>query len=562
MKKWLLNTVSRYWRMIAAIIGVQAGCAILVSLQPRYYQKIVALAVSDNGVALFSEGLPIIGLLAGLYLGITLLQGIGGYAGSIFSSDLLKQLQIDFFEKISDLPLQFLQRQSAGEFFTKFNNDIGHAQRFIADFFPSVVRELITAIAVTAILLHFCPALLTLTALGIVLATSFLVVKLNRIMAGYAKKQRSGWGEINRLFDETVQGIDTLKIFASEKQRSSRFQNLTSALRNLSVKAGSIAAVFSPSIELVSKLGGLLLIFIAYYLISKGDIPFEPFLLFFFYAALLQTSVSNLINAFADIQTELTGIRNLSAFFSEHPEEDEPDMASANLDKSLSIEIKDLTFSYPGGRALFQNAELFIPSNGITVIHGPSGSGKSTLINLLLRFYDPGQGTIRIGNLDIKKFSRAELRRKISIVTQFHHIFHESLKDNLLIAKPEADASEIEKALKRAHLKEFLNRLPAGLNEVMDPRGKGISGGEKQRICIARLLLRNSPFMILDEPWSNLDDKAKEVLVEVINSNKSFTTILILTHEEIPSLAVDRIYFLAEDKGTFIQVENREKNGA
>lgn len=539
------------------MVGIQIGCAILLSMQPRYYQKIVSLAVSENGAALLTEGVPVIGLLAGLYLGIALLRGIGGYAGSLFSSDLLKQLQMDFFEKISNLPLQFLQHQSAGEFFTKFNNDIGQAQKFIADFLPSAVRELITAITVTAILFYFCPALLTLAALGIVVISSLLVVQLSRIMARYAKKQRSGWGEINRLFDETVQGIDTLKIFATEKQRSTRFQELTSALRNISVKAGSVAAVFSPSIELVSKFGGLLLIFIAYYMISKEDMPFEPFLLFFFYAALLQASISNLVSAFANIQTELTGIRNLSAFFSEHSEVDESHIISACLDKSVPIDMKGLTFSYPGGRVLFRNTDLYIPPNSITVIHGPSGTGKSTLINLLLKFYSPDNGVIRFGEHDITEFSRAELRSKISVVTQFHHIFHESLKANLLVAKPDAGDTEIENALESAHLKNFLTRLPTGLDEVLDPRGKGISGGEKQRICIARLLLRNSPVMILDEPWSNLDEVAREILSEVINSCKSRTTILILTHEDLPSLAVDQVYHLQENKGLFVYTETK-----
>lgn len=541
------------------LIILQIGCAVLLSLQPRYYQKIVTLAVSDKGSALLFEGLPVIGLLAGLYLGITLLQGIGGYAGSLFSSDLLKQLQIDFFEKISNLPLQFFQRKSAGEFFTKFNNDIGNAQRFIADFFPSVIREFITALVVTGVLFYFCPVVLTLAALGIVGITSLLVVQLNRIMKQYAIKQRSGWGEINRLFDETVQGIDTLKIFATEKQRSVRFQNLTTTLRYLSVKAGSIAAIFSPSIELVSKFGGLLLIFIAYYMISKEDMPFEPFLLFFFYATLLQASISNLVSAFANIQTELTGIRNLSTFFSEHSEAEESDNNSVSLDKSGPIEIKGLTFSYPGGRVLFQNADLVIPPNSITVIHGPSGSGKSTLINLLLKFYSPVSGSISIGGFDINEYSRAELRSKISVVTQFHHIFHESLKANLLVAKPDATETEIENALEQAHLKKFLNRLPAGLDEVLDPRGKGISGGEKQRICIARFLLRNSPVMILDEPWSNLDEESRSVLAEFINLRKPSTTILILTHEELPSLSVDQIYCLIEEKGVFMESKDVKK---
>ena len=141
MIRWIIRTVLRYWGMLAAILTIQIGCAILVSLQPRYYQRIVTLAIGDAKSELLAEGLSVVALLAAIYLAGTLLQALGGYIGCFFSSNLLKQLQIDFFEKTSQLPLHFFQRQSAGEFFTKFNNDIGQAQRFIANFCPLAVRE-------------------------------------------------------------------------------------------------------------------------------------------------------------------------------------------------------------------------------------------------------------------------------------------------------------------------------------------------------------------------------------------------------------------------------------
>jgi ATP-binding cassette subfamily B protein len=133
-------------------------------------------------------------------------------------------------------------------------------------------------------------------------------------------------------------------------------------------------------------------------------------------------------------------------------------------------------------------------------------------------------------------------------IAQFR--FHESLKSNLLVAKPDASDEEIVHALEQAHLGEFVKRLAGGIYEVMDPRGKGISAGEKQRISIARLLLRNSPVIVLDEPWSNLDEQAREVLAEVINNLRRATTILILSHEELPSLTVDRVYDLVYRENT------------
>ena len=547
----------QYRGKIALLLAIQAGCAILVSVQPLYFQRLVSLAVGDVKSTFLTEGLTLVAILAVIYFSGTLLQGIGGYIACIFSSNLLKQLQVDFFEKISQLPLHFFQRKSAGEFFTKFNNDIGEAQSFISSVFPSITREFIVSATVTGILFYSCPAAMAFAALSIVAVTALLVVLLNRVMKRYAKAQRMGWSEINRLFDETVQGIDTLKIFATEKQRSELFQKHTTAFRDLSVRAGSIAALFSPGIDLLSKFGGLFLVFIAYFMMSKGSIRSEQFLLFFFYAGLLLASVSSLAGALSNIQPRLIGIRNISSFLSESSEEGaELHTTSASLNNSVPIEISGLDFSYPGRRILFHDANLFIPANSITVVHGPSGSGKSTLINLMLRFYSPQKGVIRFGGANITEFARAELRRKIGVVTQYHFIFHETLEMNLRIAKPDAEKEEITDALERAHLGEFLKRLPHGINEVMDPRGKGISAGEKQRICIARLLLRNSPVMILDEPWSNLDDAAREIFAEVINKCKPATTILILTHEDLPSLEVDQVYRLVSDKGLFVMEGN------
>ena len=137
-----------------------------------------------------------------------------------------------------------------------------------------------------------------------------------------------------------------------------------------------------------------------------------------------------------------------------------------------------------------------MPAGSTTVIHGPSGSGKSTLIQLLLRFRDPDKGSITIGGIDIARYSRSELLRKIGVVTQDHYIFNETLRQNLLVAKPDATDEQLVEALDKALLSEFLDRLPNGLDTVLDPRGKGLSAGERQRICIARMLLKNSRALV------------------------------------------------------------------
>jgi len=557
MKKWIITLVTHYWPMISILLVLQTGYGVLMALQPLYFQQIVSLVFRESGSKLLADGIPVLTLLAVIYLTGALLQGIGGYIGCIFSSRLLKQLQVDFFEKVNDLPIGFFQTQSAGEIFTKFNNDIGKTQNFLASVLPSVIRESIIVIAVVGLLLYFCPVALTLATLVIVAITATMVFLLNHIMVKYAKAQRAEWGEINRVFDETVQGIDTLKTFAAEKQRAEQFQTHTADFRKLSARAGSITAVFSPGMSLISKFGGLALICIAYFLISKGSINIDPFLLFFFYSGLLMSSVYSLINHLKNLQFQVVGIRNLASFFSEPIEEDEIGVLSKRIDRSLPIEFKDIDFAYRENRVLYKDANLFIPANSITLIHGPSGSGKSTLINLLLRFYSPHNGSIRIGGVDINRYTRHELRKKVGVVTQYHFIFHETLRDNLRVAKSDASDKKIIQALEHAHLKEFLYRLPKGLDQVLWPGGKGISAGERQRICIARLLLKNSYFMIFDEPWSNLDQYARNFLAEVINDFRNTTTILVLTHEDMPLLKVDKTYKIIPEKGKFVETKKR-----
>ena len=548
---YLFGLIRQHKRPILLLLAIQAGCAALMSLQPLFFQRIVSLAIKGISSSFLSKGLMSIAALALIYLAVTLLRGFGGAIACRFSSDLLKQIQVAFFEKLNQLPLQYFQRQSAGEFMTKFNTDVSQTQALISHLMPMALRESVIILTVIAILFFACPVGLTAMAMLIVIVTAVLIVKLNRVLEKYALEQRTKWADINRVLDETVQGIDTLKIFAGEKERNQYFQDKTVSFRNLSVRAGVIASIFSPVIDLLSKFGGLILVFAAYCMITREVIMTDQFLLFFFYVGLLEASVSALINTLSNIQPQMVSAGNLSIFFGQFPEKTEASPNPQSIDTSLDIEISNLSFSYPGGRMLFNQASLSIPARSITVIHGPSGSGKSTLINLLLRFYSPDAGKIRLGNWDICRFSRAELRKKISVVTQFHYIFNETLKQNLAIAKPGASDKEIRDALERAQLSDFLRRLPGGINEILDPRGKGISGGEKQRICIARLLLKNSPVIILDEPWSSLDEVPRELLIGFINQWKSSATILILSHGLPPSLDADQVYNLVPEKGVF-----------
>jgi ABC-type bacteriocin/lantibiotic exporter with double-glycine peptidase domain len=526
----------------------------LGSLQPWFFQRIVSLVVSHYGTFPMTDGLRILGYLTLIYITSALLQALGGYFAASFSSDLQRELQVDFFEKISRQPLLKMHKQSAGELFTKFSADTSQAQRFLANFIPSVVRDALIAVVVMVILLSSCPLILTGATLVIVSVTGALTAGLHFVMERFARTQRAQYGTINTLLDETIQGIDTLKTLASEDRRSRRFEGLAREFRDVSVKASRFGATLSSSVDLLSKLGGLLLIVLAYRLLAGGSLTSDIFLLFFFYASFLQMAVSSLVYALATFQPQFVGLQNIAQFLDEPVEdEDQKEISVPVPAESVAIELTGLTFGYNEGRLLFREADLFIPANGITLIHGPSGSGKSTLINLLLRFYSPQRGKILLGGIPTDMISRAELRRTIGVVLQDHFIFTETLRDNIQIADANASDDRIVDALRRAQLETLMKRLPGGLDCRLDPRGKGLSGGERQRISIARVLLRDSAIMVLDEPWSNLDDEARSTLAVVLNECRMRKTILIMSHEDIPSLNVDRVFHLVPESGRFVE---------
>jgi ABC-type multidrug transport system fused ATPase/permease subunit len=554
---WITRNLKRHWGVMSIMLLLQVFCALLVSVQPMLFQRIVSLVVSGHDVFPLEEGLRLLTDLALVYLAGSLFQGLGGYVASSFAANFTRQLQVDFFEKMIRLPIQTLHKQSAGEFFTKFSFDTSQAEMFLVMFLPSVTRELLTVLTVTVVLLATCPLMLTGTALGIVVVTSATTALLHVVMERFAQTQRSKSGTINSLLDETLQGIDTLKTLASEGRHGRRFERFATELRDVSVKAGLTGAGFSSALDLVAKGGGILLIFLAYRLIAHGKIDSQAFLLFFFYAGILQMSVAALVNALANFQPQLVGLRNVAAFLAE-PVEERPQPGSTDvITQSVPIELSGLTFGYPGKEPLFRDARFLAPARSTTLIHGPSGSGKSTLINLLHGFYAPSQGAILFGGVPINRLDQLELRRKVGVVTQDHFIFSESIRDNIRIANPDADDGRIMRAVARAHLEGLVNQLPGGLDYRLDPRGKDLSAGERQRICIARILLTDAPIMLLDEPWSNLDTDVRYLLAEVINECRAHKTIVIMSHEDISTLIVDHVYRLIPETGKLVREAHR-----
>ena len=489
-------------------------------------------------------------VLVALFTCVAICRGINGLLSASFSSSLLKKLQTDFFAKTAQLPLNYFQRSSAGEFFTRFNHDVGQTQNFVANVLPGFIREAITATVLTGVLLWFCPWQLVAVATVLSVASVGLAVKCHHILKRYAVRQREGWKEINKQFNETIGGIDTIKTFDAEQRCSEAFQEKTGKFRSLSLRAGKTQALFSPLIDLATRISGLGVMILAYFLIIGNQLGLEIFILFFFCSTLLQGSISSMINLYTQMPQQLEGMKNLTHFFAEHSNSpaDEPEI-TAVIDDPVAIDFKNLFFAYSDDHELYDGKNFHIPANQVTLIQGPNGSGKSTLINLLLRFNQPQQGEIFIGDKPIFSYSASELRSNISVVTQYHHIFNASLRDNLHIANPQASDADLLEVLEAVGMLEFQRRQSSGLDQILT--STSLSGGEKQRLCIAIMLLTRAPVLILDEPWSNLDDLACRTLARVLDKLSKRCTLVIIAHQtDRLQIQYDQVISLDDDAQT------------
>jgi len=474
-------------------------------------------------------------------------QGGGAYIMTKLSAEIFKDVRQSFFEKISRLPLSYFRRENQGELVAKFNLDLGNTERLLTDTAPRFLFHLLATVTILVILFSYCDAFLTLVVLMIALLSSGLLIRLNQKLRRLAEGLRQTYAETNRIFDETVQGIDTLKLFASEAQQVRKFDATIETFRRLSLRSGKISAVYSSLIFAVTEYGNLLVLFLGYWFLTRKTLTLDMFLLYFFYLVFFQRSLSYIVSEFMNFQTTLVSLRKISQLFKEadelpdHVHSATPGIA---LPDSLKIEIAKLSFTYPDGKTIFKDIDLTIGDHQTTLITGPSGTGKTTLINLILGFYQPTSGRILINGNAIEQYSVQSLRRHISVVTQDYFIFEESLRENLSLANPQASEEQMLEALKRAHLWDWYLSLPAGLETILGSRGKTSSTGERQRICIARAFLKQVPLLILDEPFANIDEYAKEEILKVIAKLQHELSLVIISHQPIPAEFIDQSYTL------------------
>jgi len=354
--------------------------------------------------------------------------------------------------------------------------------------------------------------------------------------------------ELNVALLDGVQGAAELLAFGQEERQQKRVQSLSRELIGLQGRMAWISGLHGSLVGLLMNLATLAVLVVAIPLVSQARLDGVYLAVLILAVIASFEAVYPLPQALQYLGNSLEAARRLFEIVDAEPVVSEPPGPSPSP-RDYGLQAKDLSFCYGAGEPLaLAGVSFTLPQGGCLAVVGPSGAGKSTLVNLLLRFWEPGEGRILLGGHDLREYRQEDLRRMISVVSQHTHLFNTTLRANLLLARPDAGDADLTRAAQGARLHEFVQTLPQGYDTWIGEQGLRLSAGQRQRLAIARALLKDAPILILDEATANLDPLTEREVMEAIYDLMVGRTTVIITHRLVGLEVADEILVLQAGK--------------
>jgi ATP-binding cassette subfamily B protein len=498
-----------------------------IGLSQPYIAKLLideALLAGSFKSLIWVAALMIAVTIAGLVLNI-----VSSFQYVAVSANALFDMRLAVYRHLQALSPRFYARTRLGEIVSRVNNDVGEAQRVAADTLLAALTNLIFLAGSVAImsLLHWKLFFVSILLLPV---SVILVRRYRGRLAGEVKTVREQSAEIGSFLIETLMGARLVAASNAQEREALRFrkknQSFVEALLSMqlvSYFAGALpGTVLALSTALVFLYGGKLVI--------EGSLTIGMLVAFMAYHMRLLSPVQNLMGLYTNLATARVSLNRVFEILDTPVEViDNPHARSLDRVKG-DITFEDVTLKYDRETAVLDSVSFDIPAGRLCAIAGPSGVGKSTIADLLLRFYDPTAGIVRLDGHDLREIRLADLRREIAMVEQNPFLFNATIAENIRYARPEAGRDEIVEAARAASIHEFIQSLPLGYDTQVGERGQTLSTGERQRIALARALLKDPSVIVLDEPTASLDPHTEQNVATALASAMQGRTIVVISH--------------------------------
>lgn len=485
----------------------------------------------------------------------TLLGAIRQHMLLYLSQKIDIPLLLGYFKHVYKLPMKFFAARKVGDILTRFS-DAFTIKNILTSVSLSLIMDIVLA-TVSACILY----VMNQTLFIVILVLTIISAALIYIFKGPYKKinleQMEAGARLNSQIIEGLKGIETVKVHAAEDNSIEKLE--IEYIRNLRIafKEGVLSNIQESVSGMISTIGNLFLMYIGATMIMKGDITLGTLMSFSTLSGYFMDPIGRLISLQLSIQEASISLKRISEIYEVEKEQDEDDNDKIKIEKiDGDIELKNITFRYGSRSPVLKNVSIKIPKGKKVALVGASGSGKTTISKLLLKYYEPEEGQINISGYNIDELDLYSLREKICYVPQNVELFSGSIKENITLGKTNASYEEIKAACENAGCREFIEKLPGKYGTFLEEAGGGLSGGEKQRIALARALVKKPSFLILDEATSNLDFISEAKIFDTLFKKGRNITMLMIAHRLSTIRSCDIIYVM--DKGQVVEVGNHE----
>ncbi len=474
------------------------------------------------------------------------------YVFNLMNREIMLSIKKDIFEKILSLPVSFFNDHQSGYIVSR----IGEVDAMNIFFSSSSIRLIIGLFEIIFSLIILSQLSWKLTIISAMfLPVFYFAGRLNTRALRFTSKERmERTAFLSRHAQEAISGVDTVKMFTAEKKETERIYNYLKELKKIDIRNSIISSFSSELLSLVGAAGSLTVLWYSGFHIIKGSFSIGTYMAFAAYLINLYTPTFNLAIMGLSLQSGFVALNRITDIL-RLADESEINTRKINLSKMEKIEFDNVSFSY-GQKEVLSNISFSINRNENVLLKGPNGAGKTTIMKLIMGLYKPTHGTINIDNQNINYISLNSLRNRISAVSQDIFLFNDTLLNNITYGNPQATIQEIEEAIKLSGLSNFVASLADGLETVIGESGKKLSGGEKQKVSIARAIIKDSDLIILDEFSSNLDVESASGIKHLLNGKFKDKICLITSHEDIELDSVTKIVVL--NKGKIKEIINPE----
>jgi len=547
----VLSYFRPYWRpglLVVACIAVQA----VLGLAPA----VVFKSLIDT-LARPHPSFAHVSLLVAAGIGAAVAGGMTGVADAFLSTrisqGIVATLRRQLFGRLLDQPVGFFTDRKAGDLLSRINTDIDGVEDVVTDTVFGLASSILVTIATLALMVRFSWQL-TLAVLVMIPTVALPARRAGRATYLARGRTQSLRGQMTSYLQEIlgISGIMLVKAFGRESAERRRFADMNAELRNLEVRQNLIGQWFGMLMSTLQTAGPALMILFGGWLVITGRASVGTV---FVFATVLGQRLAGSVTTLAGMHVNITGslalFGRLFTYIDRVPEVG--DSAGARELRSVTghIRLDQVTFSYPGAaRPAVSEVTATIEPGQVAALVGPTGAGKTTIAGLVARFHDPQHGRILIDGADLREVTRASLARQLGVVFQDTFLFHASVADNLRYARPDASDADLVHAATAAHLHDFISSLPDGYDTLVGERGHRLSGGEKQRLAIARVILRDPRVVILDEATSHLDSVSEHHVQAALARLLRGRTALVIAHRLSTILAADTILVL--DQGRLV----------